>query len=61
MTAADGMGGGDDVGGITIDELKQKKIWLLWNYMPGKNGKITKVPFSAYGVATGTDEKYKDT
>lgn len=61
MTAADGMGGGDDVGGITIDELKQKKIWLLWNYMPGKNGKITKVPFSVYGGATGTDEKYKDT
>lgn len=29
--------------------------------MPGKNGKITKVLFSAYGVATGTDEKYKDT
>ena len=27
----------------------------------GKNGKITKVPFSAYGGATGTDEKYKDT
>lgn len=61
MTATDGMGGGDDVGGITIDELKQKKIWLLWNYMPGKNGKITKVPFSVYGGATGTDEKYKDT
>lgn len=61
MTVADGTGGGDDVGGITIDELKQKKIWLLWNYMPGKNGKITKVPFSVYGGATGTDEKYKDT
>lgn len=29
--------------------------------MPGKNGKITKVPFSVYGGATGTDEKYKDT
>ena len=61
MTEADGMGGGEAVDGITIDELKQKKIWLLWNYMPGKNGKITKVPFSAYGGATGTDEKYKDT
>lgn len=46
---------------ITIDELKQRKIWLLWNYMPGKNGKITKVPFSAHGGATGTDEKYQDT
>ena len=46
---------------ITIEELKQRKIWLVWNYMPGKNGKITKVPFSAYGGATGTDDKYKDT
>ncbi len=61
MTETDETGGGEDVGGITIDELKQKKIWLLWNYMPGKNGKITKVPFSAYGGATGTDDKYKDT
>ncbi len=61
MTETDETGGGEDVGGITLDELKQKKIWLLWNYMPGKNGKITKVPFSVYGGATGTDEKYKDT
>ena len=45
----------------TIEDLKQEKLWLVWNYMPGKNGKITKVPFSAYGGATGTDEKYKDT
>ena len=29
MTEADGMGGGEAVDGITIDELKQKKIWLL--------------------------------
>lgn len=29
--------------------------------MPGKDGKVTKVPFSAYGGATGTDDKYKDT
>lgn len=30
-------------------------------YGGGKNGKMTKVPFSAYGGATGADEKYKDT
>lgn len=47
--------------GITMEDLKQHKIWLLWNYMPDKNGKATKVPFSAYGGATGTDDKYKDT
>ena len=46
---------------ITIQELKQKKIWLLWKYMAGKDGKTTKVPFSVYGGATGTDNKYKDT
>ena len=51
MTAADEMGGGEVVGEITIEELKQKKIWFVWNYMPGKNGKITKVPFSVYGGA----------
>ena len=46
---------------ITVEDLKQKKIWLLWNFRSSKNGKMTKVPFSAYGGATGTDEKYKDT
>ena len=46
---------------ITIEDLKQKKIWLLWKHRPGKNGKMTKVPFSAYGGATGTDDKHKDT
>ena len=25
----------------TIEDLKQEKLWLVWNYMPGKNGKIT--------------------
>ncbi len=49
------------MGEVTIEELKQKKIWLVWNYVPGKNGKVTKVPFSAYGGATGTDDKYSDT
>ena len=31
MTETDETGGGEDVGGITIDELKQKKIWLFCN------------------------------
>lgn len=54
-------GGGESVSEITIEDLKQKKIWLLWKHRPGKNGKMTKVPFSAYGGATGTDDKHKDT
>lgn len=61
MAAAKTVGGGEAVDEITIEELKQKKIWFVWNYMPGKNGKITKIPFLAYGGATGTDDKYKDT
>lgn len=54
-------GGGESVSERTIEDLRQEKLWLVWNYMPGKNGKMTKVPFSAYGGATGTDEKHKDT
>ena len=61
MEGMNTAGGGESVSERTIEDLKQEKLWLVWNYMPGKNGKITKVPFSAYGGATGTDEKYKDT
>jgi P4 family phage/plasmid primase-like protien len=46
---------------MTMDGLKAMKIWFLWNYTPGKNGKITKVPFSVYGGKTGTTEDYEDT
>lgn len=46
---------------MTVEDLKVMKIWFLWNYSPGKNGKMTKVPFSTYGGETGTDEAHKDT
>ena len=61
MVGMNTAGGGEIVSERTIEDLIQVKLWLVWNYMPGKNGKIIKVPFSAYGGATGTDEKYKDT
>ena len=36
-------------------------IWFLWSAKPGKNGKVTKVPFAANGGATGTDDAHKGT
>lgn len=46
---------------MTLDELKEQKIWFLWNYAPGKNGKKTKVPMSANGGITGTSDNYSNT
>ena len=46
---------------MTVDELKSKKLWFLWSAKPGKNGKVTKVPFAANGGATGTDDAHKGT
>lgn len=39
------------MGDMTVDELKDKKLWFLWSAKPGKNGKVTKVPFAANGGA----------
>ena len=41
-------------------ELKQQKLWLCWNYET-RSGKRTKVPVSAYGTLTGTNEPYVHT
>lgn len=49
------------MGDMTVDELKNKKLWFLWSAKPAKNGKVTKIPFSANGGATGTDDAHKDT
>ena len=43
-----------------MSELKGQKIWLCWR-IEERKGKLTKVPKSAMGRATGTDEKYRDT
>ena len=40
------------MGDMTVDELKDKKLWFLWSAKPGKNGKVTKVPFAANGGTT---------
>lgn len=47
------------MGDMTVEELKEKKLWFLWSTKPAKNGKVTKVPFSANGGATGTDDAHK--
>jgi len=44
-----------------MQELMDMKIWFLWRYATGKNGKITKVPFAANGGATGTNDEYSST
>ena len=49
------------MGDMTMDELKDKKLWFLWSAKPGRNGKVTKVPFAANGGATGTDDAHKGT
>lgn len=43
-----------------MQELKGKKIWICWNRKE-EDGRITKVPCSAAGGTTGTNEKYRDT
>lgn len=45
---------------ISVDELKQMPIWVIWNY-DVRDGKPTKIPKSAKGTATGTNEKYRHT
>ncbi len=49
------------MGDMTVDELKDKNLWFLQSAKPGRNGKITKVPFAANGGATGTDDAHKGT
>nr|DAP89328.1 MAG TPA: dsDNA helicase [Caudoviricetes sp.] len=44
-----------------MQELKQMKIWHLWIWGKGRNGKPTKVPISAHGGETGTDKDHSST
>ena len=52
--------GSPPTAGSALDELKQMKIWICWNYRD-KDGRRTKVPVSANGTATGTNEAYSHT
>ena len=45
---------------MTMEELKQQRIWIDWQYETRK-GNRTKVPYSAYGTATGTTQDYAHT
>ena len=44
-----------------MQELKNQKIWLCWIRRKTRDGKWTKVPISASGGETGTDEAHRDT
>lgn len=44
-----------------MKELKEMKIWFLWQWKPGKNGKPTKVPISVNGTPTGTTMNWSHT
>ncbi|MDU4892223.1 MAG: phage/plasmid primase, P4 family [Clostridium sp.] len=44
-----------------MHRLKSERLWLCWKYKKSKDGKSTKVPFSATGIPTGTSEKHKHT
>ena len=43
-----------------LSELKAMPIWVCWNKIE-KNGRMTKVPCSAHGGKTGTNEEYRGT
>ena len=49
------------MGDMAVEELKEKKMWFLWSAKPAKNGKVTKVPYSASGGATGTNDAHSGT
>lgn len=40
--------------------LKEKPLWLLWKKQT-RNGQVAKVPFSAKGGSSGTNEEYSNT
>lgn len=46
---------------MTIEELKQKSIWINWVPEPKENGKISKVPIAYNGEKTGCNNVYKNT
>jgi putative DNA primase/helicase len=45
----------------SMQELKQMRIWFLWRWSTNKKGNPTKVPFSAKGGETGTDDAHSST
>lgn len=45
MEGMNTAGGDESVSERTIKALKQKKLWLVWNYMPGKMERLSKFRF----------------
>lgn len=46
---------------MKLNELKNQRQWINWNYQITKGGKKTKVPISYKGYSTGTSSNYKNT
>lgn len=46
---------------MTLQELKENKQFIVWKYKADDKGNKTKVPYSALGTATGTNNKYRNT
>ena len=44
-----------------MQELKEKRIWMLWRWETKPDGKRTKVPMSVSGGPCGTDKKWCST
>ena len=45
----------------SMQELKRMRIWFHWRWSTNKKGNPTKVPFSAKGGETGTDDAHSST
>lgn len=47
---------------LTLEELKQNPQWIVWKYQTNyKTGDKIKLPLSAKGTSTGTNEKFRNT
>ena len=45
MEGMNTAGGGESVSERIIEDLKHEKLWLVWNYMPGKMERLPRFPF----------------
>ena len=41
-----------------MQELKEMRIWMLWEWAAGRDGEMTKKPFAANGRACGRSEEH---
>ena len=41
------------MGDMTVEELKDKKLWFLWSAKPAKNGKVTRDGYECKALLQG--------